>query len=171
MSIIHLTDNDIQEYLDTKRNKEQVEGHILGCQECAVLLAEYEDFYTALASEETPQLSEDFVMQTMSSVKNETIALENNNGFYLYSLASLLISYLLVRYYVGYDFTAFNFKLPEIHNFFADWTLFSAIAQHYQASATSFNFLLFAGFILLFFAVVDSVLSKKHNGKVSSFSI
>ena len=84
MSIIHLSEIEIQEYLDTKANQSKVESHIMGCEDCAVLLAEYESFYTELSKDEIPQLSTHFVSNTMVAVREESIALENNKGFYLY---------------------------------------------------------------------------------------
>lgn len=171
MSIIHLSDSDIQEYLDTKTNKEKVESHILGCEECAILIAEYESFYKELSIDETPQLSVDFVSDTMAAVREETIEVESNKGFYLYSLASLVCAFFLMKYYVGVDFSFLKFELPQINSIFADWSIFGTVAQYYQTSTNTFNMLLFAGFILLFFALVDSVLSRRNFRKISCFSI
>ncbi len=170
MSIIHLSDIEIQEYLDTQNNKEKVESHILGCEECAVLLAEYESFYTELKVDDAPKLSVDFVSQTMHTVRKETILSESNSGFYLYSLASIIGVFLLLKYYVGLNFDIFKFELPTISNVFADWSILNTAASYYQASPSTVNVLLFAGMILLFFALVDSVLSRRNLSKVSSFS-
>ena len=171
MSVIHLSDIEIQEYLDTNTNKEKVESHIMSCEECAIVLAEYESFYTNLAVDEPVDLSVDFVSQTMHAVRNETIAAESNKGLYLYSSFSMVCTILLLKYYVGFDFSVFKFELPTINNFLADWSIFDSAAALYQTSASMVNLLMFAGFILLFFALVDSVLTRKSMRKISCFSI
>lgn len=171
MSIIHLSENDIQEYLDTNSNKENVENHIVGCEKCALLLAEYESFYTELAVDETPQLSVDFVSHTMDTVRQESIAIESNKGLYVYTIVSFIGALLFLNYYTGFNLNIFKLQLPNISFMFTDWSLFAAAAQFYQTSASLVNILLFAGLILLFFALVDSILSRKRVRKISCFSI
>ncbi len=170
MSIIHLSDSDIQEYLDRQSNKEKVESHILSCEECAIAIAEYESLYATLAVDEAPQLSVNFVDATMDIVREETMLAESNKGFYLYSFMSMVCAIIFMKYYAGYDFSAFKFELPTMNNFIADWTIFDAAATLYQTSTSTVNVLLFAGLILLIVALADSVISRKAMHKVSSFS-
>jgi hypothetical protein len=171
MSIIHLSENDIQEYLDTKSNKAKVEAHILNCQECNLHLAEYESFYTELALDETPQLSVDFVSQTMDTVRQESIAIESNKGLYLYSIFSFIGALLFLTYFTDFKLNIFKFEFSNLSKMFADWSIFDAFARYYQTSTSLVNVLLFAGLILLFFALVDSILSRKEIRKISCFSI
>ncbi len=170
MSIIHLSDSDIQEYLDRQTNKEKVESHILSCQECAIAIAEYESLYATLAVDDTPKLSANFIDTTMHVVRQETMLAESSKGFYLYSFMSMVCAIVFMKYYVGYDFSAFKFELPTMNNFMADWTIFDAAATLYQTSTSTVNILLFAGLILLIVALADSVISRKTLHKVSSFS-
>ena len=171
MSIIHLSEKDIQEYLDTKINKDKVEAHILNCKECALLLAEYESLFTELSHNETPQLSVDFMFQTMELVRQESIGIESNKGLYLYSIFSFIGALLFLNYFTGFNLNIFKLQLPNISLMFTNWSIFDAVARYYQTSASLVNVLLFAGFILLFFALVDSILSRKRVRKISCFSI
>ena len=170
MSIIHLSDSDIQEYLDRQSNKEKVESHILSCQECAIVIAEYESLYADLAFDEPPQLSVDFVDKTMHVVRTETIIADSNKGFYLYSLVSVICAFVFMKYYAGYDFSVFKFELPTMRNIVADWNIFDTVITFYQASTSTVNVLLFACAILLLVALADSVLSRIKQHKISSFS-
>ncbi len=171
MSIMHLSEKNIQEYLDTKLNKEKVEAHIINCKKCSSLLAEYELFYSELSVDTTPQLPVNFVSQTMDMVRQESIAIESNKGLYLYSIVSFIGALFFLNYYTGFNLNIFQFELTFINNMFADWSIFDALARYYQTSASLVNVLLFAGLILLFFALVDSVLSRKRLRKISCFSV
>ena len=171
MSIIHLSDSDIQEYLDTQKNKEKVESHILSCEECAVNIAEYEAFYVQLKVDDTPELSADFVDQTMAVVREESILDGNSQGFYMYSLVSVACTFLLMKYYVGFDFSFLKFELPQFNNFAADWSIFNTASSYYQSSPDTVNILLAASMVLLLVALADSIISRKNLGKVSCLSI
>ena len=167
----HLSEIEIQEYIDTFAAKEKVENHIATCDACAIRLAEYQSFYTKLSADYTPELSVDFISQTMHLVKQEEASVESNIVYYFYTIASLVGIIAFMKYYIGFDFNKLKFHLPQLTNMFSDWTIFQSATDYYQTSTSSVNVLLFAGAILLFFALVDSIMSRKKINSISSFSI
>ncbi len=171
MSMMHLSDIEIQEYLDTKTNKEQVEKHIAGCKKCAVSVTDYKSFYSVLSKEEPVALSVEFIAHTMEAVRNKKVVLGNDRGFYLYSIVSFISAFLLLKYYVGVDFSFMTIELSYIQNMFRDWSIVNSAAHYYKTSASTVNILLFAGLVLLFYALVDSIMSRKSESTMSGLSI
>ena len=171
MSIIHLSDADIQEYLDTNSNKVKVESHIMACEECAILVAEYQSFYTTLSQEQQPELSANFMANTMHAVHEEAVRLEKNGGFYLYSFFSLVSAFLFLKYYAGISFEFFTFKMPHFVSAFTNWSLLHDVSTYYRSSSETVNMVLVAGIVLLTVALADKIISRVSSKQISSLSL
>ena len=169
MSLIHLSDNDIQEYLDTQNNKNKVESHINGCAECAILLAEYQSFYSTLSQDQQPQLSKDFIANTMHAVQEEAVRMENNKGFYLYSFVSMISAFLFLKYYVGISFEFMKFEIPSFATMITKWSLIHTASSYYHSSTETVNIVLLAGVVMLTVALADKIMSRKDAQRVSCF--
>ena len=68
MSIDHLSDEQIQDYLDGNRDYGSIEEHLAICQQCAADVAQYSQFFTGLKSADPDYLSDGFIDKVMAKV-------------------------------------------------------------------------------------------------------
>lgn len=74
----HLTDEQLQEYLDNKPGipNEQVEAHLEECAECREALARYKKIYSVLSIDTAPELPRYFTSSVMTAIEAESSAAE-----------------------------------------------------------------------------------------------
>jgi len=68
----HLTDNEIQGYLDDGNivGNSAIAGHLSNCESCRLKVKQYEALFGSLATDTAPELSVDFTESVMSKIES-----------------------------------------------------------------------------------------------------
>jgi len=106
MSPGHLSEKDIQEYLDREDacNFESIETHLAGCEKCRMVLAQYKALYSGLEDDNWFSLSDDFAVKMTERIKVET--LEEKRSRVVYFVIGIVLSILSVfsiHYFLGWE--------------------------------------------------------------------
>ena len=128
----HLTDDQIQSYLDGNRldNIEKIKQHLSECSECQTQLDAYENLYVLMGEKsEIPDLSDTFATNTMSKIKikdeKKWTIFEN-----VFIVISFIISISLIIYFFNFNGIVSIFKG-------IDFSLFSGISKKLINALTS----------------------------------
>lgn len=171
MSLRHLTDEEIQEYLDGSLPPENVllsQTHLEICPFCRESLRQYQRLYVDLAGDEDFELSRDFA----KSVTSKLPAMANvpSRPHYVNTLFTVLgsiIGMALIFYYVGLK------PLSEaiFHTFLSQYEFGSTLVASIKSFLVSLNgnisFGVLAGLTFLVIVALDHVLFHPKFGRIS----
>jgi len=106
MSSRHLSEKEIQEYLDREEscNFESIESHLTGCEKCRILVAQYKALYSGLKDDDWFSLPDDFALQMAERIRAETV--EEKRSRVVYFVIGLVLSILSVfsiHYFLGWE--------------------------------------------------------------------
>ena len=171
MSVRHLSEYEIQEYIDNDKTDTKIQHHIEVCQSCSDLLKEYESCFSFLTQEEPGGLSASFVSDTLQTIKLETDGNESKSGAYFSLFACVLGLLAVAQYYLRFDFDLSKLPVHAFTKIYSDWSIFVTVRNLYEAQPEIFSILIFAGITILFYSVVDKLVKKAHPGKINCLSI
>jgi len=168
----HLTDEQIQDYLDENLSQEQktiIERHIQTCQKCQTELAQYRNLYTRLKSDVTFDLSPGFSIRVMKTIRAEA------RKAFLARLWNLLLPVLGIAVGIGAMIYYVDFK-PFVKIFadslnparYVDSAVVSNLNQILVRLNVNLNLIVFAGLSLLVVILIDQLLSR-HKEKFFSY--
>ncbi|HDL19461.1 MAG TPA: hypothetical protein ENH29_10435 [Bacteroidetes bacterium] len=147
----HLTDDEIQEYLDSPEavNVQTVQTHLHNCQQCRQQLTLYRQVFSVLIEEPETVVPYNFAGQ----ITERLMALQNKK-YHKWELLLLLFSIIqgiaLTIYFV--DFGKIIFYLSRLQtNFF---TVF------HKANAGFLPILFFAVIIVIFYGFLEKILNR-----------
>lgn len=66
----HLTDDQIQNYLDNNQLEGELKSHLTDCELCRLNLKAYQKLFNVLNTESLPELSQDFIQSTIKRIEN-----------------------------------------------------------------------------------------------------
>ena len=172
MALRHLTDTEIQDYLDENLSQKQtsvLKQYLESCDSCQNELSKYQYLYTGLKNDADINLSPNFSQFLISKIREESteifhIAFRD----ILFSIIGLLIAVGTTLYYVGLKPLAASFNSmlkPQVDNSIA---IFSTFKQLLAGLNININLLVFAGLILLIIIALDRILYK-YRDKLRSF--
>ena len=99
----HLTDNQIQNYLDNNKSENiiEIKNHLNNCETCRLNLSAYQKIYGLLENETLPELAHDFLQSTINKLDNSDdkkwSIFENITVAFMF-VVSLLISIYFLDY-------------------------------------------------------------------------
>ena len=172
MRIKHLTDIDIQNYLDGDLSTEKqalIVRHLQVCKECQAELKRYEELYKGLSSEIIAELPVNFTMSVISKIQNES-----SNLFKLkfrdiiLSIVGLLVACGSVVYFMDYKMLLEYFVESFTNNFSIDITIIKTFFAKFNLDL---NMIVFAGLILLILLLLDNLISRHHKKIISLFNV
>lgn len=167
MSIKHLSDNEIQQYLDDNKSDELITEHVSVCDSCRLLLHQYQLLYGSIESEKIA-LSDDFSTKTMGLIHNLDVQVSYSyRNFVLIGLAGIVISLLSMVYIIGYEVILQYIKEIRFAEMFTYKETTDSIINRY---GSIIKIAISGGIILLFFTQLDRLLSKIKTQKFSVFS-
>ena len=171
MSMKHLSDDDIQSYLDNSKSDVETKYHIETCEECNNSFAAYELLYGSLSSDYDIELSENFVSNTMQIIRDDAALNESSASVYLFSISGAIIGLLSIGYFFGFQ-TIFQYLgLTTITQSVLSVDIFQNFTAMIAKNSTLWNTLGFAAVILLFFSLIEKILDKTKFGRLHIFSI
>ena len=166
MSIKHLSDNEIQLYLDNKKNDNSITEHIYACESCRTLLSNYELLYSSIECEEI-SLSDNFSLNTMSLIHGlEAESSYSSRNIILIGVSGILLSLLSMVYIVGYEVILQYIK--DI-SFVEMFTYKQSAEAELNRYGSIIKIGLSGGIILLFYTQLDKILSRLKTNRISIF--
>jgi len=172
MATAHLTDEQIQNYLDGNLPHDQLsflKGHIQSCPKCQSELAHYQDLYVELKEDVAFNLSQDFSNAVMKTIQAEA------KKTFLARLWNVLLPILGVAAAIGVMLYYIDLK-PFLKAFsdslnpgkYFDSTALNNLNQVLAKLNVNLNLIVFAGLSLLVVIFIDYLISR-YKFKLSSY--
>jgi hypothetical protein len=171
MSLRHLTDQEIQEYLDgnlSPREASLAEKHIESCVFCQECFDRYQSLYAELKREEGFELSNDFAKSVVSRLPEEAkVKSHFNYANIFWTILGIIITVGITLYYVDLK------PLVEAssHTFLSQYEFGSILVSSMKSFLVSLNgnisFGVLAGLTLLVIVALDYVLFHPKFGRIS----
>lgn len=172
MAINHLTDTEIQDYLDGNlagEKESSVMWHLDECQACQHEMNRYKRLYTELKSDADIELSPNFSTAVMSKLHRESSAVfQVRFRDILLSILGLIVSLGTMVYYVDFKSIMKSFDGIFQPNRYFKPEFISGARDLFSGFKMDSNLIIFAGLILLIFVVVDHIITR-HKDKLLSF--
>jgi hypothetical protein len=172
MATAHVTDQQIQDYLDGNLPYDQasiLERHIQSCKKCQTELAHYQNLYGDLKADTSFALSSGFSTNVMKAVQAEA------KKAWLARLWNVLLPVLgiavgigVIEYYVDFKpfIKIFGDSLNPTRYF--DNTVLTSLTDVLSKLNVNLNLIVFAGLSLLAVILIDQLLSR-HKAKFFSY--
>ena len=171
MAVTHLTDAEMQDYLDGNLSQKQVAifmKHLKTCNSCQNELHEYKNLYTELKSDAEIQLSANFSKSVISKIQQEspTISYARFRDILL-SIIGLIIAVGITLYFV--DLKPLTKSFSNIINPLVDSAIviFTNVQNYMSILNIDINLFVVAGLILLVIIAIDHILYR-HKDKLFS---
>lgn len=172
MAIEHLTDEQIQNYLDGNLPHDQVSiltGHIQSCQQCQSKLAQYRSLFAGLKDDAPFDLAPGFTNAVMKAVYAEA------KKAFLARLWNVLLPVIGIAVGIGVMIYYVDFK-PFMKVFanslnpgrYFDSAVLSELNQVLAKLNVNLNIIVFAGLSLLVVILIDHLISR-HKEKFISY--
>jgi hypothetical protein len=163
MAMKHLSENEIQEYLDNSDSagRQKIITHLDGCQLCQNRVKEYESLFFHLKKAEPDELSADFTAKVMSKIETEAPAHEPRSAWAMVlSIAGVILGLVSIGYFVNLKPLFETVHLSGIQQYF-DTVLFSKLIAIAGALNMELSTIIYAGLTLIIIAAIDVII--RHN--------
>ncbi len=172
MATEHLTDEQIQNYLDGNLPHDQLSiltAHIQSCPNCQSELAQYQELYAELKEDVSFDLSMNFSNDVIKTVQAEA------KRAYMARLWNLLLPVIGIAVGIGVMIYYVDFK-PSMKVFadslnpgrYFDSAVLSELSQVLAKLNVNLNIIVFAGLSLLAVILIDYLISR-HKEKLFSY--
>lgn len=176
MNEIHITDEQLQAYLDgTLAKTDAMEAHLASCPHCRQALEVYRQLYTAIEEEAAPELSPDFADRVMARLPESEIAADAEEfvrGFRLRDSLVFIVAFIAVisaaMYFLN-PVTLFRSVEDVSAPSLADNTYLSAFLKDLSGLHLDGSIVLFTVLTFLGIALIDRVLvhRRRHRKPIS----
>ena len=160
MALRHLTDEEIQNYLDGNTSQQDiiVEDHLGTCGYCQNILKQYQSLYVGLKDDQSFKLSSSFAKSIISKLWAEPLVKPRfNYSDILLMVAGIIIALGTTLYYVDLKPLVeimTNISLPQVE---FNSTLLASVKSLLASLNRSLSLLAFVGLILLIIAAIDHI--------------
>jgi predicted anti-sigma-YlaC factor YlaD len=171
MSLRHLNEEEIQEYLDgnlSRRKALLVERHLKTCLFCQERLNQYKSLYVALADDEDFELSRDFaksVTSKLPAITNAPARANYVNTFF--TILGSIIGMALIFYYVGLKPLSGAISHTLLSQYEFGSTLVASMKSFLVSLNGNTSFWVLAGLTLLVIVALDHLLFHPKFGRIS----
>ncbi|MCK4574736.1 MAG: hypothetical protein KAU36_10195 [candidate division Zixibacteria bacterium] len=174
MSLEHLSDKQVQAYLDAGcPGGSEVSDHLDVCRECRKLVSEYQAVFSALGDETEFALSEKFTDATMAKIKAFEAPADSIERSFFWLWTGVAASCLIAAWFlIGGERIAQTLK--AIIAWDPSWhppRFFTILQELYAQSPSAFSLLLWAGLIIVGAAIVDKIVHQRSTSKAHLVSI
>jgi predicted anti-sigma-YlaC factor YlaD len=171
MALTHLTDEQIQEYLDNGPGKatESVAAHLENCPSCRAAVAEYRHFYQQLTDDTGFELPADFAASVIARVAP---ALQQRSRFSIvYPVAAALIA-VVTSLYLFVDFSGFFNSMKDSFSILAsfDNVVLKSAGAFLNGLNLKANLVVATGLMLVAFVVLERLFLNLRRGKTIFFA-
>ena len=171
MALNHLTDEQIQEYLDGNVSKNSwIADHLKSCGDCEAQIDEYSSLYSALEVDEKIGLSANFADAVVSRITLQASAIP---GFQIWQILLAVVGFgvglAAAVYLIGINsFGKLFTSLAEFGKIFP--SVLAVISNYFSGINLNFGLLGLAAFALLFMVFLDHFVFQPKQRPVSFFS-
>ncbi|MFC1476299.1 anti-sigma factor family protein [Candidatus Zixiibacteriota bacterium] len=171
MALEHLTDEQIQEFLDigAGEKNELVAAHLEDCPSCRAAVAEYRHLYQQLTDDTGFELPADFAASVIAQVA--PVPQSRFRWMIVYPVAAALIA-VVAALYIFVDFSGFYHSLKEsfavVTTF--DNTVLKSAGAFLNGLNLKANLVVSAGLMLVAFAVLERLFFNLRRGKAMFFA-
>ena len=162
----HLTDDQIQGYLDGALDKERdtVAAHLQTCPVCRKALIQYETLYQDLKDDTEFDLPADFASNVIAGMQEQSVSSKFLSSVWAY-VAGLLITAAGICYFV--DLTPLQKTMAGLwQGLNLDATVLSTASHFLTGLGVNSNLFFFAVLILLLYGALDRVIAVIRQGKI-----
>ncbi|MDZ7341666.1 MAG: hypothetical protein ONB27_09960 [candidate division KSB1 bacterium] len=172
MITMHLSDDQIQDFLDQNLSQEDrllVNEHLRNCQQCQNELSRYQRLYMALNQETVIELSPAWSAAVMKRIRAEVrkIVLRRFLNLLL-PIGGIIAGIAVMLYYVEFGPIVAVFLRSLNPARYFDNKILLEIDQSLAKFNINFSLIAVAGLSLLVVLLLDQIISK-HKGKFTSF--
>lgn len=176
MNEIHLTDDQLQAYLDgTLAETDAVEVHFASCPHCRQALEVYRQLYAAIEEEAAPELSPDFVDRVMTRLPESEFTADAEvfaGGFRLRDSLAFIVAIMAAiaaAVYFLNPVTLFRSVEDVSAPSLADNTYLSAFLKDLSGLHLDVSIVLFTILTFLGIALIDRILAhrRRHRKPIS----
>ncbi len=159
----HLSENEIQEYLDNSvsAGKQEIITHLDSCQLCQNRVKEYETLFFQLKKAEPAELSPDFTAKVMSKIEAEAPARDPRSVWSIaLSIAGVILGLISIGYFINLKPLLETVHLSGVQQYF-DHILFSKFSAIAGALNMELSTIIYVGLTLIIIAAIDVII--RHN--------
>ena len=174
MSVKHLSEKEIQQYLDDKSKglDNPQPGHIDECEQCRSMLADYQKIYYQLGKEEKRLLSADFASRTMAKIRRlEKPAFAVNQYMIWFGICGIVSCLAAIWYFVDVKALLQAVTSFSSSQSLATWSFIGQMKELTVKLGDNLGILIFAGLLLVAVALADKLLIKEKPTEAHFVSI
>ncbi len=175
MPVTHISDEQIQDYLDHREVKRDVPlvRHIRQCPDCRARLHQYRMLYRGLKAADEPCLSEDFAANTMRTIRSLPIESPAGNRIgWLQGICVVTPIAAAVIYFFGTSWiTTLLGTLTRVSTWQSQFEVFDIVVKGIRSLQDGATIVAAAAVILAGVAVLDKALAKAKLRKISPLSL
>jgi predicted anti-sigma-YlaC factor YlaD len=162
MPVTHLTDEEIQEYLDgnlSHQSRVFAEAHLQTCELCQAALKQYQSLYVGLKQDQGFDLSRSFAKSVVAKLP---IAQKTKSGFdysdILLGILAILITAFVSIYYLDLGLLGKGLTHISLPHYEFGWSLFEAAKSLVAALQANLSLLVVGILVLLVTGALDRIL-------------
>lgn len=171
MELGHLTDEQIQEFLDRDagERQESVAVHLESCPSCRAAVAEYRALYQQMTDDTGFDLPADFAALVMTQV---VPAPQSRSRWLVIAPVAAALIAVVTTLYLFVDFSGFYASVQDslAAVIGLDNTVIKSLAAFLNGLNLKANLVVFSGLILLAFAVLERLFFNLRRGKAMFFA-
>lgn len=178
MELKHLSDNELQQYLDKSDSlAPELEEHLKNCPQCQGELHLYQKLAENISADERSVLPETFSDQVMAKVKKlapVATPIEDRSTMQILLASAMSLAGGVVVLYFFFGFERIITQMQELYTnviHVEKWSLVVYFKAQLAKMGTTGELMLAAGLTILIFFILDKYLSKIKPGKASFLSI
>lgn len=174
MSLRHLTDEDMQEYLDgnlSPENELSFKTHLEICPLCQGSFKQYQSLYVGLANDEGFELSESFAKSLISKLLAEAKPKARfNYANVFWTILGIIITAGIIIYYIDLKPLGKAISNTFIPQYEFGSVLVASIKSFLSGLNGNIALLAFAGLTLLIIAALDRALVQPKYKRISGWN-
>jgi hypothetical protein len=163
MAMKHLSENEIQEYLDNtiSTGKQEIITHLDSCQLCRNRVNEYEALFLQLKKAEPGGLPADFASSVMTRIEAEAPAPGRRSVWSLIlPITGVIVGLISIGYFGNLKLLLEAIKLLDARQYF-DRVFFDELSAIAGSLNIDLGTILYVGLMLIIIAAIDIII--RHN--------
>ncbi len=159
----HLSENEIQEYLDNtiSTGKQEMITHLDSCRLCRNRVKEYKALFLQLKKAEPSGLSADFASKVMTKIRAESPTPGHRSVWSLIlSITGAIVGLISIGYFGNLKLLLEAFKLLDVRQYL-DHVFFDELSAIAGSLNIDLGTILYVGLILIIIAAIDLII--RHN--------
>jgi hypothetical protein len=163
MAVNHLSENQIQEYLDNTlvSGKQDIITHLDNCPLCRNRVQEYEALFLQIKEAEPEFLPADFASKVMTAIETESsVTGQRSIWSVIFAILGTIVGLITMGYFINLRPLADLFNLSDVRQY-CSVILFDGIKDITGLFNVDIGTILYVGLTLIVIAAIDVII--RHN--------